>query len=59
MSFFTKLADVSSCVMVMDICFHILILVEDNKRDIREWEKAANASCWNGFYFSLNGSTNH
>lgn len=43
MSFFTKLADVSPCVMVMDICFHILILVEDKKRDIREWEKAHNA----------------
>lgn len=43
MSFLTKLADVSSCVMVMDISFHILILAEDNKRDIREREKAYNA----------------
>lgn len=29
--------------MVMDISFHILILVEDNKRDIREKEKSYNA----------------
>lgn len=42
MSFLTKLADISSYVMVLDISFHILILVEDNKRDTREREKAYN-----------------
>lgn len=39
MNFLTELAEVSSYVMVLDTSFHVLVIVEDNKRDVGGREK--------------------
>lgn len=39
MNFLTELAEVSSYVMVLDTSFRVLVIVEDNKRDVGGREK--------------------
>lgn len=58
MNFFTELAEVSSYVMVLDTSFRILVIVEDNKRDVRGREKQLIMPRPINVYFILNGGSN-